>query len=83
MCGRSEYGYILVAYAENIEMFNEQWPNAIIIKCEEKNEIVFSARFPKPKWYVNIDRRFINGKIVKNGKRPLTKEQLLKNGIDI
>lgn len=37
--------------AENVEQIKGLWPEAYMIECEEVNEITFTTRFPKPKWY--------------------------------
>lgn len=37
--------------AENAEQIKGLWPEAYMIECEEVNEITFTTRFPKPKWY--------------------------------
>jgi len=36
---------------ENVEQIKGLWPEAYMIECEEVNEITFTTRFPKPKWY--------------------------------
>lgn len=38
-------------YGENVEQVKDLWPEAYMIECEEVNEITFTTRFPKPKWY--------------------------------
>ena len=43
--------FVIVAYAENVEQIKGLWPEAYMIECEEVNEITFTTRFPKPKWY--------------------------------
>ena len=49
--GGSVDSFVIVAYAENVEQINDLWPEAYMIECEEVNEITFTTRFPKPKWY--------------------------------
>ena len=36
---------------ESVEQIKGLWPEAYMIECEEVNEITFTTRFPKPKWY--------------------------------
>lgn len=49
--GESVDAFVIVAYAENVEQIKGLWPEAYMIECEEVNEITFTTRFPKPKWY--------------------------------
>lgn len=49
--GESVDAFVIVAYAENVEQIKWLWPEAYMIECEEVNEITFTTRFPKPKWY--------------------------------
>lgn len=49
--GDSGDSFVIVAYAENVEQIKDLWPEAYMIEFEEVNEITFTARFPKPKWY--------------------------------
>lgn len=49
--GENSDSFIIVAYAENKEQIMELWPEAFDIQIEDVKEIVFTTRFPKPKWY--------------------------------
>lgn len=45
-------GYsIIVAYVKTIDQIKEYWPEATNIDSSEEDEIVYSDRFQKPKWY--------------------------------
>ena len=49
--GESDKGFYLVAYADNVEQIRELWPEARLVEPIEVDEIKFSDRFPKTKWY--------------------------------
>ena len=44
---------ILVAYVRDLNQITEYWPEAEDIESVEQTEIVFTDRFPRPKWYKN------------------------------
>ena len=45
-------GYsIVVAYVRNIDQVKEFWPEADDIDSDERSEITYTDRFPKPDWY--------------------------------
>lgn len=51
-CTGSSGNYsIVVAYADNLEYIYENWPEAKDVDVEERENITFSGRFPKPDWY--------------------------------
>lgn len=92
LCGHTQYANVLVAYADDMEQFMEQWPNAHILKVDEKEKLEFSTRFPRPVWYRKVDMRFRNGKIFQvNGrdydpdkKKVLEiRKKIVENGIDL
>lgn len=49
--GISDDGWILIAYANFEDEIYELWPEASNLDIEEVEEIIFTSRFPKPKWY--------------------------------
>ena len=92
LCGRTQYCYIVVAYADDVEQLMEQWPYANILKIDQKEKIEFSTRFYKPIWYrEDVGIHFITDRLFYGGYRePKSKEDILytrqkivKNGIDI
>lgn len=42
---------IVVAYADSEDQILEYWPEATDIDAEERDEITYTDRFPKPDWY--------------------------------
>ena len=42
---------IVIAYVRSEEQLMEYWPEASEIDSEERDEITYTDRFPKPKWY--------------------------------
>jgi len=49
--GEDDKNSIVVAYADSIKYIMDNWPDAIKIESSEVEEIVFTDRFPRPKWY--------------------------------
>jgi hypothetical protein len=49
--GETHRASILIAYADSVEEIYELWPEAYQIEWEEVDEIVFTSRFPRPRWY--------------------------------
>ncbi len=49
--GYGEEYSIVIAYVDSIEEIYELWPEATELDAEERNEITFTDRFPKPDWY--------------------------------
>ena len=51
--GRSETHTVVVAYSPDIETLlrSDRWPDAEDVDDGGIQEIVFSGRFPKPKWW--------------------------------
>ena len=44
-------GYsIIVAYADDVDEIQRNWPEAFGIDCERAESYTFSDRFPKPDW---------------------------------
>ena len=92
ICGQTPFGYVMLAYAENMELFNEQWPHVEIIKIEEVDEIKFSVRFRAPKWYRSwSDFKYVDPEMKGVEQTPILSEQeskaigrqlLVENGID-
>lgn len=42
---------IVVAYVRDMEQVYEYWPEASQVDAEERSEITYTDRFPKPEWY--------------------------------
>lgn len=42
---------IVVAYVRTEEQVTEFWPEAKNIDVDERDEITYTDRFPKPEWY--------------------------------
>jgi len=42
---------IVIAYVDKVEDIHELWPEATNLDVEERDQITFSSRFPKPDWY--------------------------------
>ena len=53
--GYGERYSILIAYADNNAQIIEYWPEAKNIDAEECSEYTFSDRFPKPKWFEELE----------------------------
>ncbi len=49
--GYGEEYSIVIAYVDTIEEIYELWPEATELDAEERKEITFTDRFPKPDWY--------------------------------
>lgn len=49
--GYGEEYSIVIAYVDSIEQIYELWPEATELDAEERSEITFTSRFPKPDWY--------------------------------
>lgn len=48
-------GYaIVVAYADNEAEILSNWPDAVDINIEQSDDYVFTSRFAKPSWWVDI-----------------------------
>jgi len=41
----------VVAYAESEDQIREFWPEASNIEADDRNEITFTDRFPRPDWW--------------------------------
>ena len=41
----------VVAYVRLLSEVTEYWPEATSIECEQRDEIVFTERFPRPDWW--------------------------------
>ena len=50
--GETEDAIVIVAYLPETEDLLEYWDDAFDIDFTEENEITFSDRFPKPKYFV-------------------------------
>ena len=51
-CSGSGDGFnIVIAYVKTIEQLKEFWPEAADIDADERMEITYTDRFPKPDWY--------------------------------
>jgi len=49
--GYDDDGAILVAYADNEEEIMRNWPEATDLDSSDRDEYVFTDRFPKPDWF--------------------------------
>lgn len=49
--GFSESDYVLVGYFKTEAQLYEFWPEARLDSVDDKEEIVFTDRFPKPEWF--------------------------------
>ncbi len=56
--GHGEDYSIVIAYADNEAQIKEYWPEATNIESAEVKEIVYTDRFPKPDWYMELDADF-------------------------
>ncbi len=43
---------IIVAYVKSEETLLKQWPEAEDVEYEERDDVTFTDRFPKPEWWV-------------------------------
>lgn len=72
--GETSDDFILVAYADSIKELKELWPEARDIDSEDRDEITFTSRFPKPKWYIPKDKKdnepkfYVGQKVKINGR---------------
>ena len=41
----------MIAYVKSVEQLKEFWPEAADIDVDERVEITYTDRFPKPSWY--------------------------------
>ena len=49
--GFNDDHYYVVAYVKNLNQIKEFWPEANNIEHEERLQITFTDRFPKPNWW--------------------------------
>lgn len=49
--GQTENGTVIVAYLRRIKQLWEFWPEAIDAEHDERGEMIFTDRFPKPDWW--------------------------------
>ena len=42
---------VIVAYVRKEEQVTEFWPEANTLEVDERDEITYTDRFPKPEWY--------------------------------
>jgi len=49
--GEGEDYSVIVAYLKTEEQIEEFWPEATNISIQEREEINFTDRFPKPDWW--------------------------------
>lgn len=45
---------IVVSYADNEQYIYDNWPEAEDIEVQQVDRIVFTDRFPKPKWFMEV-----------------------------
>lgn len=50
--GSDDQHSTIVAYVEDYDAIFDLWPEAEQVEYEQTSEIVFSARFPKPEWFI-------------------------------
>ena len=50
--GEGEDFATVVSYADCDEYIFQNWPEATNLSVTEEDEIVFTSRFPKPKWWL-------------------------------
>lgn len=53
--GHGDEYSIVIAYADDIDMIKEYWPEASAIEITNETEYEFSDRFPKPTWFNEND----------------------------
>ena len=49
--GYGENFSVVIAYVDSVDELMELWPEASNLDIEERAEITFTDRFPKPSWY--------------------------------
>lgn len=45
--------WILITYADDEAQVKEFWPEAFNLDSEERDEYLFTSRFPQPEWFTN------------------------------